>query len=270
MAEVRRFLWRRLAGTIASALEKERLEKVKLVLEIVAIVVAGGWLAFVFVYEKFIAPAREPPAVNVTSTLALEGCKDGLASVRASITLKNVRGTTVYLLGGSSYAFTDKVEAADSDAEDFAGRIREDFKKSPRESYADWVAGENHFVAFREIHDARADWRLEPGEEESYEYRFYVNVVNMEYADRVTLVTDLWFAKKVDGLAIDWNVRPGPVSYETVSPKFMLNGRELLKDAEQEALHERKLGHRDTSSSLSLWSAPRCQRGDAPPEHAGL
>lgn len=69
------------------------------IVEIVAIVAAGIWALYVFVYEQRIKPASEPPAVLLTGSMQRLGQHDGLVQIGYSAVVRNIGHTHVYLIG---------------------------------------------------------------------------------------------------------------------------------------------------------------------------
>ena len=67
------------------------------VVEILAIVAAGAWAFYTFVYENQIKPTLEKPEAQVESVLTKLGERNGLVAVRSRVTIANVgpsgRGT---------------------------------------------------------------------------------------------------------------------------------------------------------------------------------
>ena len=64
-----------------------------------AIVGAGAWAVYTFVYEAKIAPGLAPPSVTVTSTLEKVGQRGDLVAIRSTVTRTNVGQTEVRILG---------------------------------------------------------------------------------------------------------------------------------------------------------------------------
>lgn len=69
------------------------------VVEVVAIVAAGIWALYVFVYEQRIKPASEPPAVLLTGSMQKVGQHNGLVQISYSATVRNIGHADVYLIG---------------------------------------------------------------------------------------------------------------------------------------------------------------------------
>lgn len=83
------------------------------IVQTVAIVAAGAWAVYTFVYQAKIAPGLEPPSLSVTSTLEKAGHKGDQVAIRSTVTRNNVGHTGVRLLAltynviGSRVRFLD-------------------------------------------------------------------------------------------------------------------------------------------------------------------
>jgi hypothetical protein len=64
-----------------------------------AIIGAGAWGVYTFIYEARIKPSLEPPAVSVTTRLEKAGERDNRFAIRSTVTRKNVGQTGVRVLG---------------------------------------------------------------------------------------------------------------------------------------------------------------------------
>ncbi|MBV8244538.1 MAG: hypothetical protein JOZ38_01315 [Candidatus Eremiobacteraeota bacterium] len=69
------------------------------VIEIVAIVAAGFWAFYVFIYENRILPSLAPPNVNFAASLEKGGVHDGLIAIRLHTSIKNIGTVHVHFLG---------------------------------------------------------------------------------------------------------------------------------------------------------------------------
>ena len=67
------------------------------VVEVVAIVLAGIWALYTFVYEERIKPAGEPASIVVTGSLQRQAERNGLVELAYDVTLKNTGSTRVYI-----------------------------------------------------------------------------------------------------------------------------------------------------------------------------
>lgn len=84
------------AGPEAS---KSGMETLNSVVQTLAIVGAGAWAVYTFIYEAKIAPSLAPPSVSVTSTLEKVGQRGDLVAIRSTVTRTNVGQTEVRVLG---------------------------------------------------------------------------------------------------------------------------------------------------------------------------
>ncbi len=78
---------------------KFSLEALNSAVQTLAIVLAGAWGVYTFVYEAKIAPGLAPPSVSVTSTLERVGQRGDLVAIRSTVTRTNVGQTEVRVLG---------------------------------------------------------------------------------------------------------------------------------------------------------------------------
>ncbi len=81
------------------AASKFGMETLSSVVQTLAIVLAGAWGVYTFVYEAKIAPGLAPPSVSVTSTLERVGQRGDLVAVRSTVTRTNVGRAEVRVLG---------------------------------------------------------------------------------------------------------------------------------------------------------------------------
>ena len=81
-----------------TASKKFGLEAVHSAVQTPAIVLAGAWGVYTFVYEAKMAPGLAPPSVSVTSTLERVGQKDGMVAIRSTVTRTNVGQAEVRVL----------------------------------------------------------------------------------------------------------------------------------------------------------------------------
>lgn len=83
------------------------------IVQTIAIVAAGAWAVYTFIYQAKIAPAQEPPSLSVTSTVAEVGHKAGQVAIRSTVTRTNVGHTGVRLLALTYNVIGKKVKFAD-------------------------------------------------------------------------------------------------------------------------------------------------------------
>jgi hypothetical protein len=81
---------------------KDTISTIRDVVEVVAILLAGLWALYVFVYEQRIKPASEPPSLIFTGSLhRLGGVQNGLIRIGMNATILNNGHTSVSLIATS-------------------------------------------------------------------------------------------------------------------------------------------------------------------------
>jgi hypothetical protein len=65
----------------------------------VALILAGAWGIYTFIYQERIAPALAPPTLSVSSVLEKAGHHGDLTAIRCSVTRTNVGKSSVRILG---------------------------------------------------------------------------------------------------------------------------------------------------------------------------
>lgn len=68
------------------------------VIEVLAIVAAGAWAIYTFVYEQRIKPAGEPPSILLTGSLQRIAERGGMVQMEWRATLRNTGHTRVYII----------------------------------------------------------------------------------------------------------------------------------------------------------------------------
>ncbi|GJE57653.1 hypothetical protein [Methylobacterium thuringiense] len=74
-------------------------ERLNNLVQTAAIIAAGAWGVYTFIYEARIKPGLEPPAVSVTATLVMAGERDDHVAIRSTVMRKNVGQAGVRVLG---------------------------------------------------------------------------------------------------------------------------------------------------------------------------
>lgn len=77
---------------------KFSMETLNSAVQTLAIVGAGAWAVYTFIYEAKIAPGLAPPSVSVTSALEKVGQRGDLVAIRSAVTRTNVGQTGVRVL----------------------------------------------------------------------------------------------------------------------------------------------------------------------------
>ena len=65
----------------------------------VALILAGAWGVYTFIYQERIAPALAPPTLSVTSVLEKAGRHGDLTAIRCAVTRTNVGQSSVRIMG---------------------------------------------------------------------------------------------------------------------------------------------------------------------------
>lgn len=66
--------------------------------EVVAILAAGAWALYTFVYDQRIKPASEPPSVVLTGSLQRVGERGDKVQMQYHVTLRNTGQTRIYTI----------------------------------------------------------------------------------------------------------------------------------------------------------------------------
>lgn len=69
------------------------------IVEVIAIVAAGAWAIYTFIYVERIKPAADPPSLVMSGTLHKLGERKGLTQFSYDGTIRNNGNTNVYLIG---------------------------------------------------------------------------------------------------------------------------------------------------------------------------
>ncbi|TNC12455.1 hypothetical protein FF100_16720 [Methylobacterium terricola] len=75
------------------------LDRANTLVQTLAILGAGAWGVYTFIYEARIKPGLAPPTVSVTTALAKAGERDGHVAIRSTVTRRNVGEAGVRVLG---------------------------------------------------------------------------------------------------------------------------------------------------------------------------
>lgn len=195
-------------GPAASRFSAEALNSV---VQTVAIVLAGVWAVYTFIYEAEIAPGLAPPSVSVTTKLEMVGEKDGMAAIRSTVTRTNVSKTEVRVLGltynvvGVSMRFGREVAS---------GAMANDLPMSSMVTqsryYDEPGRGEvilRHGVLFEGATTLRSEASgLNPGEAVSRDLIFYVDAAKF---DAIRFLVELSYAKmSAPPVPLTFEVRP--------------------------------------------------------------
>jgi|GEM_PF-3428756 len=93
-------------------LVEDRWTVVRHAVEAIAIVAAGLWAIYVFVYQESIKPALEPPALQMTATFQPGAVSGGVRVAQLNVTLENTGHTETDVYGETIAVFGDRFELA--------------------------------------------------------------------------------------------------------------------------------------------------------------
>ncbi len=112
------------------------LTRVRDIVEIVAIVAAGIWAFYIFVYENRIRPSSAQPEVNISASLQRLSEQHGLIGVGLHIDLRNVGTVNAHFLGLAFNVFGKRVESASPAMPPNAEATQYEFRDTTRSDQA--------------------------------------------------------------------------------------------------------------------------------------
>jgi hypothetical protein len=192
------------------------LEKLGTVVQTLAILGAGAWGVYTFIYEARIKPGLAPPSVSVTTTLEKAGERDGRLAIRSTVTRTNVGQAGVRVLGLTYNVIGTGMRFAAPEAgpapESLAGASQVTAARYGRPERQEMVLRQG--VLFKGATALPADpSELQPGEAVSRDLIFYVE---RDRYDSLRFEVDLAYAKLSDpamplGLSLgpDGRIRAG-------------------------------------------------------------
>lgn len=96
-----------------------RSETIKNWVQMIAIVMAGGWAVYAFIYQNEIVPARNPPNLTASILAQFTGSKDGADAYTLTFTVVNSGTVTAHVLNAIYNASVIKVKQRNISSEDF-------------------------------------------------------------------------------------------------------------------------------------------------------
>jgi hypothetical protein len=149
------------------------LERTRDIIEIGAIVTAGIWALYVFVYENRIKPAHEPVNLEFKATMSQLSQRDGLIAIRLDTVSRNLGTTRVQFLGFGYYV--EGVCVIPSSAPTYPANLptRSVMFGAYRYS-APIVVWRTAYVTHVGNLKESADLFLDPGNEDERDFLFYV------------------------------------------------------------------------------------------------
>jgi hypothetical protein len=222
----------------------------------VAIIFAGLWGAYTFVYLEIARPASAPINLSAQVEVREAGARpvaDGpaLVAIELEITATNPSSRTVYLLHNYWRATGLRVGARDASVDWVAFGNQQVASRAPSLAGDNYVVNSATMVAFGSV---MPDTSLKPGESVSLTYVFYVREGEYDLIDVETVVPTASNEGSVD---ITWTVTPDGNVAPTV---YRLEGGERRQLGEEEvtaAYSDPDLSLQSATSrrQLSLWRA---------------
>jgi hypothetical protein len=152
-----------------------RIATVRDVVEVVAILAAGIWAFYVFIYENRIVPSQAQPNVNFSASLQRVSQHNGLIGVRLDTEVRNSGTVKAHFLGIATAVVGQRIEPVSSpkslasyvDTQQYAPYFRES---------KDVVVFEVGYVTNLGNPKVSTDLPLEPGADVRNERIFYVPI----------------------------------------------------------------------------------------------
>lgn len=141
--------------------------------EVLAIVLAGLWALYVFVYENRIKPALQPPTPSFSVKMSHVGNDGGLAVVQVDESIQNPGSAEVYFLGYSVTVLGSNVIPLESPAPE----KRQTLKSKLQAFYAysrPQAVYRNAFVTSQGDPRATSGLSVQPGQTTTFSNEFYV------------------------------------------------------------------------------------------------
>jgi len=145
------------------------------VVEIVAIIAAGAWAFYTFVYENQIKPTFTKPEVQVEGSITRFGTRNGLIALKSHVAIKNAGLTEIWLYGMAETVdgVTVRPHAAEPAARAAAGAYRIESRPGWSSSTPVPVFTKG-FLTELAVRGSTADINLRIGQSLQYDHVFYV------------------------------------------------------------------------------------------------
>lgn len=141
--------------------------------EVVAIVIAGLWALYVFVYENRIKPALAPPSPIIAVEMRHVGNDGDLAVIRLDETIRNPGAAAVYFLGYSVTVLGSNVIAPSSPAPATTQDFTNELEAYNTYSHAKPIY-RDAFVTEEGTRGAGHGLYVQPGQTTAFSKEFYV------------------------------------------------------------------------------------------------
>lgn len=168
--------------------------------EIIAICIAAVWAFYTFKFETEIAPASEPPYLNISSIHTIDGEKDSFYLVRSTVLIRNTGKIRSFLHAGSFNITVFRVQEYKQTDSQYAKLVSDYIGEAP---CIPRFTEENTMVvnAGKIIED---EWRMDPEEEYT---RSIISLVPKNKFHALRFYTEIYASRKKDkDLRIKWHV----------------------------------------------------------------
>ncbi len=154
-----------------------KLEKILKSVQVIAIISAGIWALYTFIFKSYIEPAQIPPQISLTSKIEKIGAIQNLIAVKITFTLINHGASRVKILSSWYNIYGVKVQRCirnDSEFNNNAVKIVGDYEN---------LRGPMHVQRFAEEKDNTVvcagklllgNWWFDPGEEYTLHFTTYL------------------------------------------------------------------------------------------------
>ncbi len=223
-------------------------ETLNTIVQTIAIIGAGVWAIYTFVYQAKIVPNRAPPSLSVSSTLEKAGIKGHQIAVRSTVTRSNVGQTGVRLLGLTYNAIGVKVRFPSAAAANAGAGFEQDISRSSTVSAARYYDDRQQrevILRYGVLFEGAtvlptSPSALNPGETVSREMIIYADRSRF---DAIRFQVRLWYSKESDP--------PIPLVFE-VDDQGQLSA-ELAPSCMEEHDNCQGMKTTDFATEFSLW-----------------
>jgi len=252
-------------------------------IQVLAIIAAGIWAFYTFVYTEKIKPSNEPPTLATTATLEKVGRKEiesdgkkiSLLAVKATVTANNTSKAEVTVMAAYFNVRGLKIKLYDQ---------RDD------QAYHDYVAStltsslkdnqDTNVSRHDELHDSTIvhsnnllqNWTMDPGDQYARSTIFYIPEDNYDLLHitfdiylardpRYTEVIDKqWKCDQEGGLSVKFFVKRTDQDCKADDPTANCDSFNPFHNEYHKNLKSKyNLTHYDSSAELSLWGEPKSQ-----------
>jgi hypothetical protein len=158
--------------------------------EIAAILAAGAWAVYTFVYLQRIKPGSEPPAATITGSMERLGERNGLVQFAYHAVVRNIGQMPIYLIGDSFTVVGSKYTSSGVPHSDTSRGLT---------IYVRSARPENNVLIYREVELSRFvnakygfNFSIDPGEQIPFSGVF---LVRQSDADNITLYGSIAFTR---------------------------------------------------------------------------